>query len=164
MIIPICTTNKQKVGGLLVAWAVWWHYITNQNQNQNQNGQSMEKYHQKTFVFFSSARIRCSDPEEKCARAEFRHEFLLGESRDYPGKLSPGKLIRLRPKGGFRFPRTPIWDGKLGRNPDTIRFIIMLIFIKVRLGISRTNADSQWNPVYNACHRIFCSGNKTIRR
>jgi len=25
----------------------------------------------------------------------------------------------------------------------------------VGLGISRTNADSQWNPVYNAFHRIF---------
>ena len=37
-------------------------------------------------------------------------------------------------------------------------------FIKVGLGISRTNADSQWNPVYNAFHRIFCCGNETIRR
>jgi len=27
--------------------------------------------------------------------------------------------------------------------------------------ISRTNADSQWNPFYNAFHRIFCSGNET---
>ena len=27
--------------------------------------------------------------------------------------------------------------------------------LKVGLGISRTNADSQWNPVYNAIHRIF---------
>jgi len=26
---------------------------------------------------------------------------------------------------------------------------------KVRLNISRTNADSQWNPVYNAFHRNF---------
>ena len=26
---------------------------------------------------------------------------------------------------------------------------------KVGLGISRTNADSQWNQVYNAFHRIF---------
>jgi len=30
-----------------------------------------------------------------------------------------------------------------------------LFFFKVGLGISRTNADSQWNPVYNAFHRIF---------
>jgi len=36
--------------------------------------------------------------------------------------------------------------------------------IKVRLGISRTNADSQWNPVYNTFHRIFCCGNEMIRR
>ena len=35
---------------------------------------------------------------------------------------------------------------------------------KVGLGISRTNADSQWNPVYNAFHRKFCCGNETIRR
>jgi len=35
---------------------------------------------------------------------------------------------------------------------------------KVGLGISRTNADSQWNPVYNAFHRIFCGGNEKIRR
>jgi len=26
---------------------------------------------------------------------------------------------------------------------------------KVGLGISQTNADSQWNPVYNAFHRFF---------
>jgi len=37
-------------------------------------------------------------------------------------------------------------------------------FIKVGLGISRTNGDSQWNPVYNAFHRIFCRGNETIRQ
>jgi len=31
--------------------------------------------------------------------------------------------------------------------------------IKVGLGIiSRTNADSQWNPVHNAFHRFFCCG------
>jgi len=36
--------------------------------------------------------------------------------------------------------------------------------LKVGFGISRTNADSQWNPVYNAFHRIFCCGNETIRR
>jgi len=35
---------------------------------------------------------------------------------------------------------------------------------KVRLGISRTNADSQWNPVYNAFHRFLGCGNETIRR
>ena len=31
---------------------------------------------------------------------------------------------------------------------------------KVRLGISRTNADSQWIPLYNAFHRIFVVGTK----
>jgi len=36
--------------------------------------------------------------------------------------------------------------------------------IKVGLGISRTNADSQWNPVYNVFHRNFCCGNETSRR
>jgi len=36
--------------------------------------------------------------------------------------------------------------------------------IKVGLGFFRTNADSQWNPVYNVFHRIFCCGKETIRR
>jgi len=36
--------------------------------------------------------------------------------------------------------------------------------LKVGLGISRTNADSQWNPVYNVIHRIFGCGNEKIRR
>jgi len=36
--------------------------------------------------------------------------------------------------------------------------------LEVGFGISRTNADSsQWNPVYNAFHRIFCCGNETIQ-
>ena len=39
-----------------------------------------------------------------------------------------------------------------------------LVFFKVGLGIFRTNADSQWNPVYNVFHRNFCCGNETIRR
>jgi len=38
------------------------------------------------------------------------------------------------------------------------------IFIKVGLGTSRTNADSQWNPVYFVFHRNFFCGNETIRR
>ena len=33
--------------------------------------------------------------------------------------------------------------------------IVLFWLIKVGLGIPRTNADSQWNPVYNAFHRIF---------
>ena len=40
---------------------------------------------------------------------------------------------------------------------------IHLHYFKVVLGISRTNADSQWNSVYNAFHRNFCCGNETIR-
>jgi len=36
--------------------------------------------------------------------------------------------------------------------------------LKVGLGISRTNADSQWNQVYNVFHRNFCCGNETIRQ
>jgi len=36
--------------------------------------------------------------------------------------------------------------------------------LKVGLGICRTNADFQWNTVYNVFHRIFCCGNETIRR
>ena len=35
---------------------------------------------------------------------------------------------------------------------------------KVGLCVSRTNVDSQWNPVFNAFHRFFCCGNETILR
>jgi len=41
---------------------------------------------------------------------------------------------------------------------------IFLQLLKVWLGIARTSADSQLNPVYKAFHRICCWGNKTIRR
>jgi len=34
---------------------------------------------------------------------------------------------------------------------------------KAGLGISQTNADSQWNPVYNAFFLNFCCGNEAIR-
>jgi len=37
-------------------------------------------------------------------------------------------------------------------------------FRSVGLGISQTNADSQWNPVYNAFHRIIFCRNETIRQ
>jgi len=43
-------------------------------------------------------------------------------------------------------------------------FFMIFLRLKVGLGISRTNADSQWNPIYNAFHRNFCCGNETIRR
>jgi len=35
---------------------------------------------------------------------------------------------------------------------------------QVGLGFSRTNADSQWNPVCNVFHRNLFCGNETIRR
>ena len=38
------------------------------------------------------------------------------------------------------------------------------ILLKVGLGISRTNADSPWNPVYNVFHRNFGCKNETIHR
>ena len=45
------------------------------------------------------------------------------------------------------------------------RFVTLnLLLLKGGLGISRTNADSQWNQVYNAFHRFFCCGNETIRQ
>ena len=42
------------------------------------------------------------------------------------------------------------------------RYIYTSDKFKVRLGISWTNADPQWNPVYNAFHRIFCCGNEFV--
>ena len=42
-------------------------------------------------------------------------------------------------------------------------YTCIYMLLKVGLGISRTNADSQWNPVYNVFHRIVCCGNETIR-
>jgi len=36
--------------------------------------------------------------------------------------------------------------------------------LPVRLGISQTKANSQWNLLYNAFHRIHRCGNKTIHR
>jgi len=40
---------------------------------------------------------------------------------------------------------------------------LVCIHFKVGLGISPTNADSRWNPVYNAFHQKNCCGNETIR-
>jgi len=37
-------------------------------------------------------------------------------------------------------------------------------WFEVGLGISQTNAHSQWNPVYKAFHPIWCCGNETIRQ
>ena len=33
--------------------------------------------------------------------------------------------------------------------------------IKVESGISRTNADSQWNPIYEVCHQILSLGSSS---
>jgi len=51
--------------------------------------------------------------------------------------------------------------GSYGSSPPCI---LLWCVLKVGLGISRTNADSEWNPVYNTFHRIFGCGNETIRR
>jgi len=37
-----------------------------------------------------------------------------------------------------------------------------ILKFKVGLGISRTNVDSQWNPVYNAFHLVFGCGSEKI--
>ena len=39
-------------------------------------------------------------------------------------------------------------------NSGLVRLMSQILYFrfKVGLGISRTNADSQWNPVYNAFH------------
>jgi len=42
--------------------------------------------------------------------------------------------------------------------------IFFPFYFEVGLGISRTNADSQWNPIYKVFHRIHRCGNETIRR
>ena len=57
----------------------------------------------------------------------------------------------------------------LFQGPPLKRFFLVfgLLYrhtVKVGLGISRMNADSQWNPVYNAFHRFFCCENETICR
>jgi len=44
-----------------------------------------------------------------------------------------------------------------------VRFNWTQPYLKRGLGISRINADSQWNPFYNTFHRFFCCGNETIR-
>ena len=61
----------------------------------------------------------------------------------------------------FRQKRRPAHIHRLGHRASVSSFKKSL---KAGLGISRTNADSQWNSVYNAFHRNFCGGNETIRR
>ena len=52
-------------------------------------------------------------------------------------------------------------DSKLSKKLLGSRFstlyapFCLICTVKVGLDISRTNADSQWNPVYNVFHRIF---------
>jgi len=85
-------------------------------------------------------------------------EFLL----DHTGKFLqtslfyPSNRLFQKPLGSYfvRF---------LEAHVPAVRSPSSKVYIKVGLGISRTNADSQWNPVYNAFHRIFCCGNETIR-
>ena len=60
--------------------------------------------------------------------------------------------------------RIPIWQERLSLSKLYVGKKQEGLMIKVGLGISRTNADSQWNPVYNAFHRNCCCGNETIRR
>ena len=52
---------------------------------------------------------------------------------------------------------------QLARQVQQVRTLVVCS-IKVGLGISRTHAVSQWNPVYNAFNRFFCCANKTIRQ
>jgi len=51
----------------------------------------------------------------------------------------------------IRIPLIQIWAGDLNLNMKFDFFAI-----KVGLGISQTNVDSQWNPVNNAFHQFFC--------
>ena len=52
----------------------------------------------------------------------------------------------------------------INRNFWFWHFTVYVKLLKVGLGISRTNADSQWNPAYNAFRPNFCCGNETICR
>jgi len=58
---------------------------------------------------------------------------------------------------GGPFPRTSKW----AMSKD-LELEYLDIFIKVGLGMSRTDADSQWNPVYNVFHQKICFTNETI--
>jgi len=48
-----------------------------------------------------------------------------------------------------------------GKKASKLRFL-KIYFVEVKLGISRTNTDSQWNLVYNIFHRICSCGNESI--
>jgi len=43
------------------------------------------------------------------------------------------------------------------------RYLMRRVSLKVGLGMSQTNTDSQWNPVFKALHRFHCCGNETNR-
>jgi len=78
-------------------------------------------------------------------------------------QILPEKSHILAPPVQNFFEREEMWRFGWERNMFFSSRLRPLPF-KVGLGISRTNADSQWNPVYNAFHRFFCCGNETIRR
>jgi len=81
-----------------------------------------------------------------------------------PG-LQPLRLLRARNEASSClgiFSRTPRFY-YVATSPGSS--VCCLVFIKVGLGISRTNADSQWNPVNIAFHHQFlCCGNEKIRQ
>jgi len=51
-----------------------------------------------------------------------------------------------------------------GLRPQVAAANLVFENLKAGLGISRTNAGSQWNPVYNALHRIRSCRNEPIGR
>jgi len=60
-----------------------------------------------------------------------------------------------------------VWHDPL--TPSTACYLLpgkvsFFLFLQVGLGISRTIADSQWNLVYKAFHRLHRCRNETIRR
>jgi len=57
-----------------------------------------------------------------------------------------------------------VWSRQIGTWTEVRLWSQLHVLFKVGLGISRANADSHWNPVYNAFHRFFWCGNETIRR
>ena len=84
----------------------------------------------------------------------------VSESRMYStaqGRVCPSiefEFISTIMRQDFSVPIKPISRLVLKANSSS-QIGALSLQIKVGLGISRTNADSQWNPVYNAFHRNF---------
>jgi len=74
----------------------------------------------------------------KGSRAITQHKIV--PSYNKKTLLMDSKLPKKLLGSGFSTPYTPF---------------CLICTIQVGLGISRTNADSQWNPVYNVFHRNF---------